>query len=203
MTVVALLAFVMAVPATITSGDDPDLTATLSLAGRFSVAHACPVSPEWALTAAHVLDPRPFEPKAPLVPYRFESYRGEEGLAQPQSVLASSDLGWLHLNVKVSKFYTYGPKPVKGDKVYWVNLKTNRDNFHEMDVVDAEVVNVVAGLIFTKGTEPKPGASGGCLLNVDGELVGIVSGVWTNEDYRRVGDFVGVFAPWTPETPKV
>lgn len=203
MTVVALLAFIMAVPATMTSDDDPDLTATLSLAGRFSTAHACPVSPEWALTAAHVTDPKPFDPEARLIPYRFENYEGEVGLASPQSVFASSDIGWLHLSNPVTRFYEIGSKPAKGDKVHWINFKTNRNNFHEMEGMSAEVVNSVAGILYLKGDEPKPGASGGCVLDSNGYLVGIMSGVWTNEDNRKVGEVVGVWDPWTPVIPEV
>src|SRR5262245_19870347 len=46
----------------------PDTSGVLRLVGRFSSAHACPISESLALTSAHVTDLRPFDRGMPAFP---------------------------------------------------------------------------------------------------------------------------------------
>jgi hypothetical protein len=198
-----IVVFFLAIPAALTSDDAPDMYGNIALKGRFASAHACAVSPNWALTAGHVLDPRPFNKEVALLAYRFEAYGGESGLAMPQSIYTSSDLGWLRLNVPVARYYKMATeRPEIDDKVYFVVYKLKRNVFHQPKLRDAKIVNISAGHIFTKGDDPEPGSSGGCLLNRAGELIGIVTSRYTGNSGNFVGGHVGVYGKWSPEIPE-
>jgi hypothetical protein len=202
-----LFALVMASP---TEADDErvyDSGAVLALVGRHAIAHACPVGPQHALTAAHVTDIRWYDDDAPLVPYRYENENGEFGLAVPLSVYTASDTGWVRLSSALSMWYRYADGPPEiGSRVYWVEYDVhNKKNALKAKYEDAKVINVVAGNIFVDRA-PIPGSSGGCVWNENGEIVGIVSAAWKiSKDYRsdfNVGAFVGVYSPWGPDIPK-
>jgi hypothetical protein len=182
-----------------------DTDAMLALIGRHSVAHACPVSENMALTAAHVIDLKWYDPDFALVPYRFQNEYGEDGLAIPRYVVTSSDFGFVELQQPVSHFFPVATSaPNIGDMVWWVEfeLRNKKEAFFQ-NVRSAKIVNVVAGTIYTDRS-PMPGASGGCLLNESNEVLGVVSRAWMfSRTYGKyeVGDFTGVYPPWTPEIP--
>jgi hypothetical protein len=62
--------------------------------------------------------------------------------------------------------------PAPGDKVYWMQFE---DNSWESKQVEAVVDYIVAGYAWVD-TVPTVGASGSCVVNADGEVVGVV--VW-------------------------
>lgn len=58
----------------------PDMDGVLRLIGRFSTAHACPYGDgRYALTAAHVIDPRPFDLSVPAFAVRWSDGNGHSG----------------------------------------------------------------------------------------------------------------------------
>jgi hypothetical protein len=174
----------------------------LALVGRFSVATGCPVSATRALTSAHVTDPRWFDSKAPLWPFRFENALGEEGIAAPMSVRTEADLGWLALRTPVSVWYSVASeKPKVGDKVFWREYEIQKeDKFFTFVERDSEIVSVVAGSFYTKRII-RQGASGGCVFNEAGEILGLATMGYTIGYTGDAGGFIGVWGHWYTPPP--
>lgn len=154
----------------------PPATGSLQLISRNGSAHGCAVRPDLALTAAHVVDPEPLRPEAPL---QNQSWgQGDVlGVAQAQPPFSTRDLAVVRpIGIPfphVSRQATAPPAP--GDRVTWIEYRwTGRDAMAEKRV-EARVLRVVAGHLVVDH-EPVPGASGGCGWNDEGEVVGIV--VW-------------------------
>jgi hypothetical protein len=189
---VVLLAFTMAVSAVAGPPETVDADKVVALVGRFAIAHACPISENYALTAAHVTDVRWFDNDFALVPYRYENGYGEYGIAKPAGVFSSSDIGWLHFPSGVSHFRIASTRPLIGDKVYWVEFNlSNKRKAITPKVEDGKIVNIVAGTIYIDRA-PVVGASGGCLLN---------AGKIGSSNTYNVGAIVGIYPPWTPDLP--
>lgn len=186
--------------------EEPDTRSVIALVGRHTLAHACPIDSNYAITAAHVTDRLWYDQDYPLSPYRYQNELGDYGIAIGTGVLASSDLGTLRLNEGISSWYSVARHaPQVDEKVYWVEYETD-DKGHPFEprVEKAEVKNVVAGTIYTDHA-PEPGSSGGCLFSASGEVYGIVSAGWrfgTSATKPNVGAFVGIYGQWEPERPK-
>ncbi len=176
----------------------PDTSAVLSVIGRFDMAHACPVAEDRALTNAHVLDIRPFDPSTPLVIHRFStSDRAVEGILEPVFVSVIEDIGLaIPRNTKFQRFYPIAAAaPQPGDRVWWLMYDwSSRRNMFVDKVVSGKVLRTVAGNIVID-TPTQEGSSGGCILNADGQVVGLVAwGVGDQNTEVTVG--VGVYGPW-------
>ena len=188
------------------SGDSEiDTSNVLHLMGRHAVAHACPVAPHYAITAAHVIDPRWMDKEFPLIPYRFSNDDGVEGIAKPAGVFKEADVGLLILGPSPVEFYRLAEHaPKLKDKIFWIeyNDKKVNDAFRT-EVREAEVVRVVAGHIYTDDA-PVPGASGGCAFNEANEVVGIIVAGW-GVGYTHnpnVGGIAATYGIWRPELPE-
>jgi V8-like Glu-specific endopeptidase len=200
-----LMAVMLGTTAGISGDTEIDMDGVLHLVGRHSVGHACPVAPHFALTAAHVTDPRWFDSDFNLIPYRFDNDRGDYGLAIPRGVMGEVDLGWVEVTPNPVEPYAVAEHaPAIGDKVYWIgyNIRKRKQAF-ETERYESEVQLVRAGHIFTKDS-PQPGASGGCVFNASGEVVGIVVAGWGigNPYKTNIGEAVGVWGEWMPSLPK-
>jgi hypothetical protein len=179
----------------------PDTTGVLAIMGKYSIAHACPVSENLALTAAHVIDPRPFDKETPLHGSRW-SAAGEEGLIDSDAVLRESDLGFISSLKPFPAFYQHAEEAPEVGETLWLvgyNWSGAKEAFAEK-IIRVEVVRLVAGhLIFNRAGQP--GSSGSCVLNSRGELVGInVAGMGVGYK-EEVGIAVSVWGAWWP-TPK-
>jgi hypothetical protein len=88
--------------------------------------------------------------------------------------------------------------PVVGDEVYWVEYARNKKkDFFESDVKKGKVLLILSGHIVIDG-KPEPGASGGCLFNSAGEVVGIVT--WQIQTSNGpIGIAASLAGPWWPE----
>jgi hypothetical protein len=169
----------------------PNTDAVVQLAGRYLVgAAACPVTPTFALTADHVisvqLGDRGIQP-----PVQWEDGLGNAGTANPIDRFPSVDLagygGDFTLTVPVG-----AEPPKKGDRVFWVEFSwESEDSAFERVVRSGVVTRVVAHHIIFKNRAPVPGASGSCLFNEKGEVIGIISLKvaigWTGSVGRAVG----------------
>ena len=189
------------------SGDSEiDMDSVMHSIGRFGTAHSCPIGPSIAITAAHVIDPRWYDPDFKLMPLRFSNDAGDIGVLMPAGVHSETDIGWMRISsrneVKYYEIAEHGPSIE--DKVYWIeyNFKKSRDAFRT-ERREAKVTRIVAGHIFTEDA-PTGGASGGCVFNESGKVIAIVSAGWsigfTHEP--NVGMFVSIYGPWKPKPPE-
>ena len=172
----------------------PDMDAVISLMGRHASGHACPIAEHLALTAAHVVDPRPFDPTVPVSPADWSNGLGRSGALLPVSVARDRDLALMRSEQPFGAFYPISRQaPVAGQAVYALAFDwRKRQDMLAPRVLSLEVLRVVARMIVTT-PEYYPGASGGCLLNASGEVLGIVAWGMESDDGREVGLAVGVW----------
>lgn len=179
--------------------DQPDVSGILHLVGRFSSAHACPVAAGLAFTSAHVVDPRPFEADVALVPFRYSTDAGGEGILTPESSRGGEDLATASLTPPVTRFYPIADRPPGFAENVWFigyDFRGQRDAFATR-VFRTRVLRVVAGLVVLKD-EPPEGSSGSCVLNAKGEVVAIIDFGLGLADGRAIGGAVGVWGRWNP-----
>ena len=151
----------------------PDMTRVIRLAGRFNMAHACPIASDLAVTCAHVVDRAPLDMSVPPFPMRYDTAT-EAGFADVLLVSNADDLAYLA--IPNHPFYPIAPKaPAVGEMLFFLNYDYRKPETVLRPVIaSGEVVNIVAGHIYVD-TKVFPGASGGCLLNAKGEAVGIAA----------------------------
>lgn len=183
------------------SNDLEPVNDVVRLIGRFNMGHACPVvlsdGTRYLLTAAHVMDPAPFEKDVPLYPARYSDGRGHEGKVMPLASDASSDLAVYVAPDVLGNWYrvaSTAPKP--GDEVKVLGYKWDtRQSILAERTFTAKVTRVVAGHIVLD-EDTKPGSSGSCVINSSKEAVGIL--VWgIGADYGPgSGVAVGIWGNW-------
>ena len=160
--------------------DHPNTKGVITLINN-GFAHACPCEGK-VYTAGHVIKP-PFS-KEDLRAFTWEDGYGNKGRAEGKVQDDHRDLGLLEMKDSTpSVYYTRASTPPnKDDKVYWEEFG---DNDFLPKVRDAKVMYTKAGYVFFD-EQPKAGASGSCLFNKAGEVVGIV--VWGfYKDGKRFG----------------
>ncbi len=155
----------------------PDVSAVMAVIGRFGMAHACPVDGQ-IVTAAHVVNPFFGIPGMQKVftNYSWSDGRGHSGFVRAKAVNNYRDLGLLKTTSGDSPdFYkTSDNDPKAGDKVYWVEYDLSKASVaYKMKTRQAKVLRVKAGHFVFDG-EPVRGASGSCVFNKAGEVVGIL-----------------------------
>lgn len=176
----------------------PDMDGVLRIIGRFSTAHACPYDDgRYALTAAHVVDPRPFDMSVAPYESRWSDGDGHSGVADPVVVFRSSDLAIIEREDHKPFLRAYPlakEKPLAGDRIFILAYdQETKPSALSPHLVEGKVIRVIAdNLILDENS--KPGSSGGCVLNERGEVVGIVA--WGREmaDGGVIGITVGVWA---------
>lgn len=184
----------------------PDTSKILKLAGRWTTASACPVSAHHALTAAHVVDPRPFDKYPGYVPviYQQGGHGGTFTVRDKPRVTVGADgrpvvdtVPDVSLNRDIAVIETGGAldfypiatdAPKEGDAV-WLSGYDFRDKRRALAdrVLKTTVVRIVAGRIYV---DPPgwPSTSGSCLLNAAGEVVGInTGGLYLDSGMPRLG----------------
>lgn len=155
----------------------PDMSGMLRLGTRFGAAHACPISPTLALTSAHVVDPRPLDPTAPmfgaLATTEFEAAKVP---AKPVLTYPGRDLALLYGRF-VRHFPIAAAAPEPGLPLYAMGYNyANSAHAFESRVNRLEAVRSLGGRLFLKGDDPRPGSSGGCVVNALGEVVAVIEG---------------------------
>ena len=172
----------------------PDMDAILRVIGRFSTAHACPVSADLALTSAHVTDVRPFDRMMPAFPAAWSDGAGRDGWLTPLRVEIARDLALMQSDRPFARWYVVAAVgPAVGDRLWTLGYDwRRRPTMYGPRLHDVRVLRVVARTVVFE-PEIQPGASGACVLNVAGEVVAVNVAVHRAEDERSVGVAVGVW----------
>ncbi len=157
----------------------PNTSKILHVSSRFGVASACPVGPRTVVTAAHVIDPNPFDPKAPYLSVRWQqgTRSGYAGNATQGSRFAR-DLAIIEPDPDV-EFYPIAPEAPKVGAKVWISGWDwrDRDRAFKTRIWESKVTHSVAGLlIIDPNTEP--GSSGSCILDDQGRVVAILHWKW-------------------------
>jgi V8-like Glu-specific endopeptidase len=176
----------------------PDMSGVLAVIGRFSIASACPIGPNRILTAAHVADFRPFDSSVPLYPYPYSNEAGDSGVMAPVGVKTIQDLSEYIPGEPLTHYYSVAEKgPAKGDTVYWQQYNfENKDRAFSRVTKKSEVLRLISGHLILR-EEIAHGASGGCVFNGSGEVVGIVSfGKELGSGKGEVGGVVSIYGDW-------
>jgi hypothetical protein len=205
MTIFTLIVVMLGTSAVMSSDSEVNMDGVLMLAGRHNLGHACPLDENYALTAAHVIDIRPFDKGQPLYPFRYETLSGDIGIAVGGLAYASADIGWMKLSSPVSIVYPMAKSaPKREDKVFWLEYEMDdKKKAFESKRKEAKVLRSFSGqVVFDEA--PEGGASGGCLFNESGEVVGIVSSAWAIGSFstrHTTGMATGVWGEWALEIP--
>ena len=163
-----------------------EIDPTLAIqAANGSGGHACPVN-GYVLTASHVLWDGNLRT---YVPASWSFGNKSEGSAQVVGGYSHLDLLFLDIYGGEIDFLPAG-RAKTGDKVYWFeyDFRTSRNALRARRRF-ANVLRTVAGHYIFDGM-PVGGASGTCLLNSQGEVVGIVVAGWFTDDKLGVGSAV-------------
>lgn len=143
-----------------------------------SLGHGCPVSPTEMLSAKHVLTrtlPDGSRVHKVVVWDDMKGHLGEIMIPDPGALAPNRDLVVGLSNVEFEKFFYYNREPLAlGEKLYTVNFDFNRTegiifpNF----IVESTYRGPFVGYLLMGGA-PGFGASGSCVFNSKGEVVGI------------------------------
>jgi S1-C subfamily serine protease len=166
----------------------PNLDGEVRLHGRDSLAHACPLAKDRAITNAHVANSAHV--------WSVGEVSGVVDSADRPShfrdlAWVSPKLGQFPVTFQVSQS---GPKV--GDTLYFVGYDwTSQDKALAPRVFKVKVIRSVAGHIAYKPAG-SPGSSGSCVLNEKGEVVAVNKGAIELEDKARIGVGVAIWGSW-------
>ena len=167
----------------------PDLSGVLALFGQSTMAQACPIGPDKALTNAHVVGD--YE--------RFMwSALGQQGpLGAPSTTVKDRfrDLAVVapYKSTFPRAYLIASAAPEPGSKVWFAgfDFRRKRDAFAQR-IFEATIIRVFNGhVVFAPAGVP--GTSGSCVLNERGEVVAINMGAKETGDSNVVGMGVGVW----------
>jgi len=166
----------------------------LALLGLPGAAHACPLLVDGVghvVTASHVAwrlttDGMGQEVWIPNI-YLIEGAAGQIGLAMGEAHHLATDLSYLQTDLELTEWYARGNLPAVGDVVTWVEYDFSKpERAYQPKARSSKVLGTRLSHIFLKEV-PESGASGTCVFNAAGEVVGIIA--WR----QRVGmDEIGV-----------
>lgn len=177
----------------------PDLSGMLKLTGGDSIAHACPIAMDRALTNQHVMSTG-----SQMV---WGVGNGEEahGIVESTETDRYRDLSYIK-PISVARFPRWYPiaksAPKIGDRIYFIGYDwADRKKAFGPEQFDSKVTQVLNGNIaFEDGG--KGGSSGSCVLNEAGEVVAINKGGKDTENNNGIAGFaVGVWGDWLSLEP--
>lgn len=174
------LALLLAVPT-----PEPNLEKSVQLIGKSSAAQACPIAPDMAFTAAHVVDPDTLQ--------RWQQ-GSAYGVTVGWTVREAVDLATIQPKKNFPEHYNIAKEPPKVGDFLWIRGYDFRkkDNAFGPRDFKVEVLRLVAGHIVVKPTVDH-GTSGACMLNATGDVVGIVAKGMSTADGGAVAVGVGVW----------
>ncbi len=146
--------------------------------------HACPVNVNGTnriITASHVF----WDTEVKAWTNGTYTYKDQEGFVRPSEYSMFKDISFLEISGEVE--YLPSAKPQVGEQVFWFEYDfRTQENALRARRRTASVLRIVAGMIVMDGV-PVSGASGGCLLNANGEVVGIVAAAFDTDDLKGAG----------------
>lgn len=173
----------------------PDMGGVVRVGTKLGWAHACPISPTRALTSGHVVDPKPLDPAAPLLPSRWSDAWGGRGSLMPlkETIAADRDLATVESATPFAKWFPIASKaPWDGQPLYVLGYqKTGLQAFAPKLYRVTQLREVAGRIVFTPSSGT--GSSGSCLLTADGTVVGVVESYWFMDDGEAVGCAVSVW----------
>jgi hypothetical protein len=156
----------------------PDVSGVITLMGHLGFGHACPCEDGKVYTAGHIVA-KLVKEETSLAPM-YMHYAWTAGDQHGRATGAYFDM---HMDIGTVKLLTGVPdvlfpiaegSVLPEQRVYWSEFA---DHGQELTSERKEaVVKYVVGPYAVLSKEPTPGASGSCVLNSEGEVVGIV--VW-------------------------
>lgn len=151
----------------------PDVSRIVRLSGRFALGSGCPVGLRTILTAAHVIDARPFDKDVPLAITYF-AQGALLGTAFPTHAWGTRDVALLSTEVDIEFYPVAVSAPAAGEVLFltgydWRDVKRA---FAER-IWEVKALRSVAGNLLIYDPAGEPGTSGSCVLNSAGEVVAI------------------------------
>jgi hypothetical protein len=178
-----------------------DTDGVLALIGRFSIGHGCAIGPNEYVTAAHVIDPVPFDRNAPLVGATWSDNRGGSGVLIPGIASRAWDLGFGAPSSPFKSWYKVAEEAPKVGEKLWLRAWdfSSSENAFDEPILEVTVSRIKAGYIIIRESIPA-GTSGGCVLNAKSEVTAIVSfGKSVGREGNKageVGGLVSIYGPW-------
>lgn len=180
----------------------PDTKAVLRVSTGFGFAHACPVAEgTYAYTARHVIQRPPYG-NTETLNLQWSDGNGNWGLASSkvEDISSARDLAVIRPYKKPfpGSYVVASEAPAVGAKLTILGYNyESAESFLDDKVVTAKFYREVAGLMVLSKSADQ-GSSGGCVLNEQGELVGIA--VWGPQ--ARNTETVGIMlALWGDHAP--
>lgn len=162
---------------------------SIPLIGVKGVGHACPTEIA-VFTARHVVEDKNGT---------LHSFASPSGVLTPKWVDDVRDLATLTApGIEAMPRYKLADSVRQGEKVWWTEFSFDGDKIFSSERKKAKVLRSVAGhIVFDKA--PEGGASGACLMNEAGRVVGIVVWRWPAGGTQRKGVAVDLTGSWRPE----
>lgn len=141
----------------------------------YNIGHGCPISDQILITAAHMMERRDSsQQRIEYLHLTWGDLLGHRGFLDPIGGDRYQDVGMMRSQEKFPGFLVLAKtEPVVGETIWLVGF--DRDTvpmFLKTKVISAKVTGNRAFYLFYDNTLG-PGTSGSCVLNAQGELVGI------------------------------
>lgn len=177
-------------PVPVHADDKPtqDISRAVTLAGYDGLARGCPISPLLILTARHVARSSKDDNGNIENSYMRMEYMGRVGQARYLSHALTSDIAYMVPSFPLEQHYTLSSQPARmGDIVLFLDFNRDVGKAMEDILIKVKVQRVVAGHLYFSGIGD-PGASGSCVWNQAGDVVGIMSAISPLVTYKATRD---------------
>ncbi len=163
------------------------------LSTRYTMGSACPIAPNLALTAAHVIDPAPLNKDAPLVSGFWSNPNiGAAGSFTNPVLLFGADIALIE-----GDFKEFFPIAKEAPKLGDILMIQGFDWRKRARIFAPRIWKVKAqyraGRMLSISENPEIGSSGTCVLNEASEVVGIMVWNMKADDDNRAGIIVLIY----------